>query len=67
MVVAQFEECSLPTPEVHGSHLDNFMQILCLLLAVEKTKTKKKRPVMANFKNSHYVFCLRTDAKSVWY
>ena len=55
MVVAQFVEHWLLTPETRGSN-PNFGKILSnyeLHIEKEKTKMKKKRPGMAHLKNKY--------------
>ena len=51
-VVTQLAEQSLPIPEVRGSNLviSEILKWACLLLAVKKTKIKKKRLSMAHLK-----------------
>ena len=54
MVVAQLEEWSVPTPEVHSLNpviFKTYTRHLFTVNCIEKTKIDKKRPGMAYLKN----------------
>ena len=52
MVVAQLAQHSLPKPEYRTSHPadSNFIQSICFLLTVEKTKLKPRIIAMTHLK-----------------